>query len=66
MTTATPEKPLPFITSWNEAFWEGTKQHQFLIERCANCQRYLYWGKWLEDEKLEAGENTQASDDSEA
>jgi predicted nucleic acid-binding Zn-ribbon protein len=27
------------------------------VERCANCQRFLYWGKWLEDEKLEAGEN---------
>ncbi|HEX5658976.1 MAG TPA: C4-type zinc ribbon domain-containing protein, partial [Polyangiales bacterium] len=28
------------------------------VERCANCQRFLYWGKWLEDEKLEAGENS--------
>jgi uncharacterized OB-fold protein len=37
MTTAPPAKPVPFKTSWNEAFWEGTKQHQFLIERCANC-----------------------------
>jgi hypothetical protein len=28
------------------------------VERCANCQRFLYWGKWLEDEKLEAGESS--------
>lgn len=28
------------------------------VERCANCQRFLYWGKWLEDEKLEAGEGS--------
>jgi predicted nucleic acid-binding Zn-ribbon protein len=28
------------------------------IERCAHCQRYLYWDKWLQDEnaELEAGE----------
>lgn len=29
------------------------------IERCAHCQRYLYWGPWLADDNaaLEAGEN---------
>lgn len=34
------------------------------IERCAQCQRYLYLGAWLADDvaSLEAGEN-QASDD---
>jgi len=28
------------------------------IERCSHCQRYLYWGPWLQDENaaLEAGE----------
>lgn len=28
------------------------------VERCAHCQRYLYWGPWLKDEDaaLEAGE----------
>jgi NMD protein affecting ribosome stability and mRNA decay len=36
------------------------------VERCANCQRYLYWGKWLEDEKLEAGENGPLPEKSEA
>ena len=38
MTTDASEKPLPFRTSWNTAFWEATKQHQFLIERCAKCE----------------------------
>jgi hypothetical protein len=28
------------------------------IERCAHCQRYLYWGPWLAEDNaaLEAGE----------
>ena len=28
------------------------------IERCAHCQRYLYWGRWLTDDNkvLEEGE----------
>src|SRR6202008_4786969 len=33
-------------------------QREESIERCAHCQRYLYWGPWLaEDQKtLEEGE----------
>jgi predicted nucleic acid-binding Zn-ribbon protein len=29
------------------------------VERCAHCQRYLYWGRWLQDDNqaLEQGEN---------
>lgn len=37
MTSEALQKPLPFRTSWNGAFWDGTKQHQFLIERCERC-----------------------------
>ena len=31
------------------------------IERCAHCQRYLYWGPWLADDAatLEAGEKSE-------
>jgi predicted nucleic acid-binding Zn-ribbon protein len=33
------------------------------IERCAHCQRYLYWGPWLKDDAqlLEAGEQGPSS-----
>lgn len=37
MTNDAPEKPLPYRTSWNTAFWEATKQHEFHIDRCAKC-----------------------------
>lgn len=35
------------------------------IERCAHCQRYLYWGPWLKDDEaaLEAGEQGGAPDE---
>jgi predicted nucleic acid-binding Zn-ribbon protein len=34
------------------------------IERCAHCQRYLYWGPWLAEDNatLEAGEQGQAGE----
>ncbi len=33
------------------------------IERCSHCQRYLYWGPWLQDDQasLEAGEGEPES-----
>ncbi|HRC62375.1 MAG TPA: Zn-ribbon domain-containing OB-fold protein [Dehalococcoidia bacterium] len=37
MTTAIPDKPLPFRTSWTQSFWDGTKRGEFLIQRCSNC-----------------------------
>lgn len=38
------------------------------IERCAHCQRYLYWGPWLADDPaaLEAGEGAPSSEPDEA
>jgi uncharacterized protein len=41
-------RPMQFIVIQRE---EG-------VERCAHCQRFLYWGQWLQDENaaLEAGE----------
>lgn len=38
------------------------------VERCAHCQRYLYWGPWLRDEEaaLEAGEAGPAASDDKA
>ncbi len=35
------------------------------IERCSHCQRYLYWGPWLQDDQaaLEAGEKSDGDAD---
>lgn len=31
------KKPLPEITAESRPFWEGCRQHRFLIQRCADC-----------------------------
>ncbi len=30
-------KPLPTVTVWNKRFWEGTKQHKMVVQKCADC-----------------------------
>ena len=31
------------------------------VERCSHCQRFLYWGPWMQDDNaiLEAGEKSE-------
>jgi uncharacterized protein len=38
------EKPLPNIDEDNAAFWEGLRQHKFLLWRCKSCGA-SYWPK---------------------
>ena len=35
-------KPLPEIDGDNENFWEGAKDHRFLLYQCQNCKAYYY------------------------
>ena len=37
MTSDAYAKPLPYRTSWSGAFWDGVREHRFLIQRCAEC-----------------------------
>ena len=32
-------KPLPNISDFNRPFWEGTKQHEFRLQRCNDCNQ---------------------------
>jgi len=41
------KKPMPKPTKWSKPFWEGTKQHKFLLKKCKGCGNidfppYLY------------------------
>lgn len=36
---ATVAKPLPVISDFNRPFWEGTRQHEFRLQRCCSCDR---------------------------
>ncbi|MDG6914656.1 MAG: Zn-ribbon domain-containing OB-fold protein [Nitrososphaerota archaeon] len=40
--TATREIPLPGIDPLTRPFWEGTKQHRLVMQRCPSCRR-LHW-----------------------
>ncbi|MBI4234618.1 MAG: OB-fold domain-containing protein [Chloroflexi bacterium] len=31
------QKPIPDITVDNQAFWEGCKRHEVLVQRCSDC-----------------------------
>lgn len=32
-------KPLPNISDFNRSFWDGTKQHEFRLQRCNDCSK---------------------------
>lgn len=38
----TPAKPLPTINILTRPFWEGTKRHELLLQRCRECGRYRF------------------------
>ena len=38
-------KPLPEITLLNEPFWEGTKQHKLLLQKCDDCSAFRFTPK---------------------
>ncbi len=33
-------KPLPNISDFNRAFWEGTHKHEFRLQRCNECHKF--------------------------
>jgi len=35
----TVAKPLPNISDFNRPFWEGTRRHEFRLQRCNDCHR---------------------------
>lgn len=36
-------KPLPYIHSETQAYWEGAKRHELLIRKCRSCDRYHFY-----------------------
>ncbi len=39
------KKPLPQSTPWSKPFWEGCKKHELLIQKCQDCQKYIFYPK---------------------
>ncbi len=36
-------KPLPFVYDETRPFWEGTKRHELLIQRCNDCGQFRFY-----------------------
>jgi uncharacterized OB-fold protein len=45
MTDTTLSKPLPQATSWSKPFWDGVRNRELLIQRCADCRRAIFFPK---------------------
>ena len=37
--------PLPLPGPDDQAFWEGARRHELLIQRCAGCGALRFWGR---------------------
>jgi uncharacterized OB-fold protein len=36
-------KPLPQITSWSKPFWENTRQHKLVMQKCNSCGKLIFY-----------------------
>jgi uncharacterized OB-fold protein len=39
----TPSKPDPLVNNWARPFWDGTKEEKLLIQKCADCQKHIFY-----------------------
>ena len=39
------KKPLPQPTQWSKPFWEGCRKHEFLVQKCQDCHKYIFYPK---------------------
>jgi len=37
------DKPLPFVHEETRPFWEGTKKHKLVIQRCKDCGEFRFY-----------------------
>lgn len=38
-------KPLPTTTPWSAPFWEGCRRGELLVQKCEDCQSYVFYPK---------------------
>ena len=44
---AAPPKPLPQPTPITQPFWDAAKERRLSIQRCASCERYIFYPRPL-------------------
>ncbi len=37
------DKPLPYVHQETKPFWDGTKKHELLIQRCVDCGTFQFY-----------------------
>ncbi|MEE8419806.1 MAG: Zn-ribbon domain-containing OB-fold protein [Dehalococcoidales bacterium] len=40
-------KPLPFVYPETQPYWEGTKRHELLIQRCKDCGTFQFYPRGM-------------------
>ena len=43
MTTAAYNKPLPWPSPVSQGFWAAAHRHQFVLQRCRSCEKYVHY-----------------------
>jgi len=38
-----PVKPVPIVNEWARPFWEATRQHKLIIQKCADCGKHIFY-----------------------
>jgi uncharacterized OB-fold protein len=38
-----PKKPIPIVNDWARPFWEATREHRLMIQKCRDCQRHIFY-----------------------
>ncbi len=39
------KKPLPEPSPWSKPFWDASKKHQLMIQKCKDCQKFIFYPK---------------------
>ena len=40
-------KPLPDLRPEGERFWEGTREHKLVVQRCGGCRTWRWGPEWI-------------------
>lgn len=38
-----PIKPVPIVNEWARPFWEATRQHKLIIQKCEDCGKHIFY-----------------------
>jgi len=36
-------KPVPVVNTWAQPFWDATREHRLIIQKCGGCGRHVFY-----------------------